>query len=261
MRFSMSRVLTLLMIVVPSAGAVLLAYNNKMSLDSVALAAQTAQQGPRQLLDLPYSWVAFEAKLRVFSPDMERVEGRVFRSSDGSQRIETGPAGGPIKTIDIRNIPHQTHYLFTRAPRQVEASWTSAPMDVPEWGALKPPHRWADQAGLRRYPFRVSASPGDKPNVFADQGFEVFEYHDVGGNTHLQAPALNMFDLVNQSITGRREEVYDVVLREPMAEMFLPPPGVTVTPLTIKRGIVLEPRSANEANQGSPSSQHHAKGF
>jgi hypothetical protein len=73
----------------------------------------------------------------------------------------------------------------------------------------------------------------------------------AGHNTHLQAPALNMFDLVNQSITGRREEVYDVVLREPMAEMFLPPPGVTVTPLTIKRGIVLEP---------TPSNQQHLKG-
>lgn len=255
MRVQMSRTMTSFLIVVPAASALLLAQTTNSDVwGYVRTAGQADQQTAPQLLDLPTSWVAFEAKLRVFSPDMEKVEGRVFRASDGSQRVETGPVGGPIKTIDIRNIPQQTHYLFTRFARQPEATWTSAPMDVPEYGGFRPVLRRADQLGLRKHPFRVSVRPGDKPNVFATEGFEVFEYHDVGGNTHLQAPVLNMFDLVNQSITGRREEVYDVILREPMAEMFMPPPGVNVTRVATKRGIVLEPRGGHEArHQESPA--------
>ena len=93
----------------------------------------------------------------------------------------------------------------------------------------------------------------------ATEGFEVFEYHDVGGNTHLQAPSLNMFDLVNQSITGRREEIYDVILREPPADLFVPPPGVNVTRIEAKRGMILEPRVSHEARHQASAASHHGK--
>lgn len=249
MRISRPRSTTVMLVTVPAALALVLTYSTSPNgLLSIASAAPKAtSQEPRQLLDLPKSWVAFEGKLRVFSPDMARTDGRIYRASNGSQRIETGPVGGPIRTIDIRNIAEQTHYLYIRFKTQKVASWSSAPMDVAEWGGYRPMLRFANQLGLRKHPFRLSVRPGEVPNVFAADGFEVYEYHDIGGNTHLQAPELNMFDLVNQSITGRREEVYDVVLREPPAEVFLPPPGVPVEPLTTKRGMVLESRQAHEA--------------
>ena len=121
-------------------------------------------------------------------------------------------------------------------------------MDVPEWGGIQPINRWSNEQGLRKHPFRVSAGLGEKPNVFASEGFEVYEYHDLGGNTHLQAPQLNMFDLVNQAITGRREELYDVVLREPPAEVFVPPPGAPVGQLSEKRGMVAVRKEAHVAH-------------
>jgi hypothetical protein len=249
MRISIVKPRTLMLVAVPAAMALLLTYLTTTSgfglWQTTALARQP---GPRPLIALPTEWVGFEAKVRVFSADMEKVEGRLFRASDGSQRLETGPAGGPVMTIDIRNVPEQTHYLFARLAHQMAASWTSAPMDVPEWGGRRPMLRAADQPGVRKHPFRLSVGPGDKPNVFASEGFEVYEYHDLGGNTHLQAPELNMVDLVNQSITGRREELYDVVVREPSPELFLPPPGVDVERLSIKRGMVRETQQAHAAH-------------
>jgi hypothetical protein len=67
-----------------------------------------------------------------------------------------------------------------------------------------------------------------------------------------------MFDLVNQSITGRREEICDVILREPPADLFVPPPGVNVTRIEAKRGMIREPRVAQARDQASAAS-HHGK--
>ena len=85
----------------------------------------------------------------------------------------------------------------------------------------------------------------------------MYEDHDLGGNTHLQAPELNMIDLVNQSITGRREELCGVVLREPSPEL-----SATCAPsdvLSIKRGMVRENRQARaaqmDANRGHGKAQ------
>ena len=115
-------------------------------------------------------------------------------------------------------------------------------MQVPEFGGFKPLKYFADQEGLQPYPYKLSFQRGGEPSVFADQGFDVYLYLDRGGNIHLQAPALNMLDLVNQSITGRREEVYDVVLGEPDPSLFLPPPGVSMTHQTEPRGMKMKPR-------------------
>lgn len=197
----------------------------------------------RPLLNLPESWVAFEGRVRVFSPDMARVDGRLYRDSNGSSRLETGPPGEPVRTIDIKNLSHDTHYLF------MKNTWTSAPMQVPEWGGRRPPLRFADQPNLRRHGYKLSFQRGQEPNVFSEIGFEVYQYLDGGGNLHLQAPALNMFDLVNQSITGKRQEVYDVVLREPDAKLFLPPPAAAVIHESKPRGMKLVPTDQHDHRQ------------
>lgn len=93
---------------------------------------------------------------------------------------------------------------------------------------------------MKPYPYKLSFMAGDEPSVFADHGFDVYAYVDLGSNLHLQAPALNMFDLVNQAVTGRREEVYDIVLAEPDAALFAPPPDALVTHLTEPRGMKIK---------------------
>lgn len=55
-----------------------------------------------------------------------------------------------------------------------------------------------------------------------------------------------MFDLVNQSITGKRQEFYDVVLREPDAELFWPPPAADVLPQSEARGMKLVPTDQHD---------------
>jgi hypothetical protein len=194
----------------------------------------------RPLLELPETWIAFEGKVRVFSPDMPRVDGRVYRSSNGSFRLETGPPGELVRTIDIKNLDTDTHYLY------MKDKWTSAPMQVPEWGGRRPPLRFADQPNLRPHRHKLSFLAGQEPNVFADTGLDAFEYFDAGGNVHLQAPALNMFDLVNQSLTGRREEVYDITLKEPDPALFVPPQSAIVASLSEARGMKLVPKSEHQ---------------
>lgn len=87
--------------------------------------------------------------------------------------------------------------------------------------------------------------------MFADDGIDVYLYLDLdsGGNVHLQAPALNMLDLVNQSVTGRREEVYNIVLREPDPSLFRPPLDAAVEPLSGTRGIRLVPYDEHSEHQ------------
>jgi hypothetical protein len=179
--------------VVPALGA---------TLSPVPPASATAQGRP--VLDLPTQWVPFTAKVRVFSPDMERVEGRFFRGSNGSQRLETGPPSEMARTIDIRNMAQDMHYLYKSGQGSGSTStWTSAPMEVPEFGGRRPLKHFADQNGLRPYPYKLSFLKGQEPSVFADAGLDAYTYLDLGSNVHLQAPALNMFDLVNQSVTGQ----------------------------------------------------------
>jgi hypothetical protein len=46
-----------------------------------------------------------------------------------------------------------------------------------------------------------------------------------------------MLDLVTQSITGTREETFDIELGDPPDVLFEPPPGVAIRVVTEPRGL------------------------
>jgi hypothetical protein len=58
-----------------------------------------------------------------------------------------------------------------------------------------------------------------------------------------------MFDLVNQAVTGRREEYIDIVFGEPEARLFEPPSGVPVAAKTETRGMRFVPKTAHQKHE------------
>lgn len=187
---------------------------------------------PREEIPSPPQWIPFQADVLVSSPGTEeKVSGKFWRSSDGSERLETSRSGKRL-VISIHNIPGATFY-YTRP----DGPWYSAPMRLP-LGGWHPPRRLKGNNGVNVHPFRVSAGRGQTPSVLSNEGFQVYQVVNPAGDVRLEAAELNFFALVKQSITGRREEYFNVAFSEPPAELFLPPPGVSVSALREPDGIV-----------------------
>jgi len=61
----------------------------------------------------PREWIAFSAEVRG-SGRMGPFEGRFYRGADGSTRKETGPTGGSVDTIVIKNLRRGEEYTCRR---------------------------------------------------------------------------------------------------------------------------------------------------
>ncbi len=156
-------------------------------------------------------WVPFSAVIRVThagSDGGKSVTKRFYQNKEGSTRFESTSPDGAETAVTIYN--YEARMAFAKSPKTGE--WAKLPYTRP--------------ARIRRVPVNMpglSASP-DVPRL----GFEVYRLTMKTGTIQLLAPALNLFSLLTELPTGRREEVISVIRGEPAGELFLPPPGVAV---------------------------------
>lgn len=210
----------------------------KNLLPSAPARAQAPAAAKREPIAAPSTWVAFSADLRLTSPtDRGGSIGKFHRDGNGSIRVSTGPTESDVRAITIHNIPKARSFVFSKGV------WESAPMQVAAEG--RPPKtRLTNSPGLELYPFKLAYFEGQDQSPFAKEGLEV--YRSISGDAfvRLEAPALNWFAVVSQSITGRRQEYFNIRFADQPASLFEPAPGEPITEISEYRGIVQRPKDA-----------------
>jgi hypothetical protein len=212
-----------------SATVVAICVTSVMAGGAAAVARRSLVQQTREELPQPAAWVAFEAKVTVQRGGAEPLVGKFYRSSDGSTRLETGPAEGDVRVVDIKNIPTKAGYV-----RKVDGTWISKPIDEAS-ADLRPQRFHAGMPFLARYPRKVSILKGQPYSLSSDTGFSAYQLMQSNGGLLLLVPELNFFPIVRERLDGRREVYTDVSLLEPDVSLFLPPPGATVEVLAPRR--------------------------
>jgi hypothetical protein len=190
----------------------------------------------------PDGWVPFSADVTITRPNTTQVvSGRYYRDRHGCARLETGP-GGVTAVIYIHNIPRVEYYWWN-----IESGeWTVGPMKLPSDG-WRPIQRRAATVGLHRYPLFVEVRRGKQYNLRAESGLTAYQYVNPTATLSLQVPEMNFFDVLKQSVEGRREAYSNVEFLELSEELFRPPEGVNVLTTTKIGGIVSEsPTSVQE---------------
>jgi hypothetical protein len=169
--------------------------------------AGTASTQPAGL-EQPDQWRPFTASLRITeAPGTPEVTGRVYRRSDGSERNETGPAGGPIKVISIRNHEVGAFFVWTE-----EKGWRRHPLGSP--AMTRPP--------------RFASRPGQYEVVAPSDGLRMLRT-TRGQSLAVLSPDLNMYTVRREDPDGRRVELHGIQIGEPAADLFLPPRDAPVT--------------------------------
>jgi hypothetical protein len=162
----------------------------------------------------PTNWVALSADFaKDFPGDQIDVAGRYFRASDGSDRLETGPANEPARVVFIRNIPESTYYS-RRVDKDGSVYWLSGPMQLPREGWR--PSKMREIAG------RI---------MLLDQEYEGRPVVQISskGNVRLMSPSLNFLTVVSRDVVTGYQELYkNVRLGEQSRDLFNPPPGDTI---------------------------------
>lgn len=204
-------------------------------------AVSSATQQTRTPIDAPQYWVPFEADVRIYLPGYNASVGRFSRGADGSTRQSTGPSEKDVRVISIRNVSQASYFLFS------EGRWERFPMDV-DAANYRPRGRLQDNHGIELYPFKLAFLPGQNLSVYGQDGIEVWRVITGDGSVRLEAPSLNFFALVAQSITGRREEYVNVRHVTPSPSEYLPPPGADVAFVNETRGISRTPPKQLEQN-------------
>jgi hypothetical protein len=170
------------------------------------------------LVEAPSAWVPFAANVTITKPGSSPVVGRYYRSSNGSNRLQTGPSESDVRVIHISNNVEGLGYLYNRD------GWISWKLErVP----LQPTHffrnhEWSD------YPFKLALKNGESGSLTSTEGFKA---HLVVGQgiSKLRVPELNLFAVVRQRIDGRHESYTKVEMAEPDDALFSPPVGAHVT--------------------------------
>jgi hypothetical protein len=170
------------------------------------------------LVEAPNAWVPFTARVTITKPGSPQVVGRYYRSSNGSNRLETGPSDSDVRVVHITNNTDGLGYLYNRN------GWVSWKL---ERIGLQPTQfvrnlEWSD------YPHKLALKRGESGSLTASEGFKA--YLVVGrGISKLRVPELNLFAVVRQRIDGRHESYTNIELAEPDDVMFSPPAGTHVT--------------------------------
>lgn len=183
----------------------------------------SSSHAPVEYIDAPTSWIPFDADVTITSPSSAPVVGRFYRASDGSRRLETGPASGSIVVISITNVPDQTQYLFSSAgsgtwKRDFDASLA--------FGGVPP--MWRSGPNWSLHPYKLAIRSGESGSVSADEGFEAYRVVSAQGVATLKVPELNFFDAVIMRPDGRYEAYANIVVREQDASLFRPPTDATM---------------------------------
>jgi hypothetical protein len=173
-----------------------------------------------EAVEAPADWVAFGAKVTITHPKNPTVYGRYWRASNGSERLDTGPAPADMKVITIRSVPELTLYLF--GPR----GWTREPMELLNSGRPLP---W--KKGLpnwQLHPYRLALAKGESGSLTASTGFSAYRVTTGQGIVTFKVAELNLFDVVRQRPDGRHEVYSEIELGEPAPALFIPPAGAVV---------------------------------
>jgi hypothetical protein len=155
------------------------------------------------LIPSPAEWVAFSADAELRHGEQSK-SGKFYRSSDGSTRLETGPADR--RELTIKNSRQLKIYHC------VAASCTVQPLG-PARESGSPPKMRADQPGLTKLPEPV-------------EGFEAYQWES--GTTSVVLPGLNFFAVRLDAGAGT-ERYWHITVGEQPAELFVPPAGAVVT--------------------------------
>lgn len=175
------------------------------------------------IVTAPSQWVPFTADMRVTKPDTPPVVGRVFRSSNGSRRVETGPTVDDVRVIYIMNALEAQEYIYAT---QSEWSVTRVPGVTP--GNYLPPTAMAARPDISEYPYRLALKRGQSGSLTAATGFQALQLSAPDGTLKLIVPELNLFEVFKEHPNGRRETYTNIELLEPSPALFRPPVGVAV---------------------------------
>jgi hypothetical protein len=205
------------------------------------VAAVVAAKGRRQsagtnatqavtLIDAPTAWVAFTADYVKGYPGKDEVLGRFFRTSNGSDRLESGPPDDPSRVVFIHNIARGVYYT-KRIAADGHVFWISGPMALP-------PDGWK--------PMQMTEEKGVRVQLHATIEGRTVIQTGTRGIVSLLAPSLNYHPMVRRDIaTGYHELFRNVKLEEPAEALFEPPPGAEVRQTDKVGGIeVIIPKDA-----------------
>jgi hypothetical protein len=166
------------------------------------------------------AWVPFAATYRATDHRGASYEGRFWRSSNGSQRLEV--VRGPLTYVQIVNVPRGLFWRCVGAAC-AEGRWTEQRMVLPPEGyrpgRLQP--RGARQSRIGPW--------------------QVVERRSGRGLVAFEAPELNYFAIRTTWGDGGETVYDDIVPGEPDAALFELPPGARVKRLPQPGGIVFSP--------------------
>ena len=91
------------------------------------------QSAPGPEITAPSEWVAFDAEMvKTYAGKSDLIYGHLYRSSDGSERQESGKQENVANVITIKNIAQKTFY-YTVGTHD-GGKWYSHPMRLPRDG-------------------------------------------------------------------------------------------------------------------------------
>ncbi len=178
-------------------------------------------QGQPRVVKLPPTWVPFSSDVVTTQPGYPPSEGRFYRGSDGSERLEI--ASGPVIYAQIKNIGQRTFYHLKGGADH----WTAQPMMLPPEGWLPLPEI-AESAQTGRQPERV-------------EGMTAYRQNRLHGWWVVAIPDLNFFDVESHFGDGKTARHFNITIGEPDPSLFVPPPGVKIVQITEPGGIVFTP--------------------
>lgn len=136
----------------------------------------------------------------------------LYRSSNGSNRLQTGPPDSDVRVIYIANTAEGLGYLYNRGGW---VSWRLQRVEIEPVRVFRHP-QWSD------YPFKLAIKRRESGSLTATQGLRAYLVASRG-ISKLRVPELNLFAVVRQRIDGRHESYTHVEPGEPDAELFKPP--------------------------------------
>ncbi len=174
---------------------------------AVVLAAARGHEAPQaDVIQLPTEWIPFTARHVVIHKGTQQ-EGMFYRRSDGSTALVLKRPVGDV--ITIHNQQTQTTYVrFGDAE-----GWVSYPLSDDAVARLKPV---------------LAARSGRLRAAGAVAGSAVYELGRPNERVLRLAVGLNGFPIYTRMDTGDVTEYRDIVIGEPLDDLFLPPPGVEV---------------------------------
>ncbi len=181
-----------------------------------------ARQSPSSayLVHVREAWVPFAATYRAVDERGFTYEGRFWRASNGSRRLEV--ARGPLTYVEIVNV---SRALFWRCVSAActEGRWTEQRMMLPPDGYRPGRLQPRDARESRIGPWRVVETRSGRGAVF------------------FEAPDLDYFPIRTIWSAGGETVYDDIVLEEPDPALFELPPGARVRRLPQPGGIVFSP--------------------